>query len=169
LDTPEEVPPLRFLPVLPFLLAAPLAAQSFAGDWHLATAPDVPAIIEAATAPMNFVTRPIARGKLKKTNPVYQRIRISRTPTEFVLQYDDRAPQHMPADGHAVAWTREDKEVFQISARVDKEDLIQHYQAEDGERTNVFHLDPATHLLTMEVTIKSKRLPGPVVYKITYK
>jgi hypothetical protein len=160
---------LRILPVLPFLLAAPLAAQSVAGDWHLATAPDVPGIIDGATAPMNFITRPIARGKLKKTNPVYQRIRINRTPAEFVLQYDERAPQHMPADGKAVAWTREDKEVFQISARVEKDDLVQHYQAEDGERTNVFHVDPATHLLSMAVTIKSKRLPAPVVYTITYK
>jgi len=157
------------MPILPLLLALPLFAEAPVGAWTLAASPDIPAIIEKATAPMNFITRPIARGRLKKTNPAYQRIRIERTPKEFVIQYDDRQAQHMPADGSSVAWKREDGEVFQIATRVDKDDLVQTYKAEDGERTNVFHLDPASRALTLTVTVKSHKLPAPVVYAITYK
>ena len=154
---------------LPFLLALPLAAQAPLGNWTLASAPDVPAIIEAATAPMNFVTRPIARSRLRKTNPVYQAIRLERTPGEFVITYDVRAPQRMPANGSAVPWKREDGDEFLISARADKDDLVQRYKAEDGERTNVFHLDPATRAMTLTVTVSSAKLPKPVTYAITYK
>ncbi len=154
---------------LPFLLALPLAAQAPLGHWTLAGAPDVPAIIEAATAPMNFVTRPIARSRLRKTNPVYQAIRLERTPGEYVITYDLRAPQHMPANGAAVPWKREDGDKFLISAAADKDDLVQRYKAEDGERTNVFHLDPASRTMTLTVTVTSAKLPRPVVYTITYK
>lgn len=155
--------------LLPFLLAFPLAAQAPLGTWNLATAPDIPAIIEAATAPMNFVTRPIARSRLKKTNSAYQLIRLERTPGEFVITYDGRQPQHMPINGSAVSWKREDGETFLISARADKDDLVQTYKAEDGARTNVFHVDPATRMLTLTVTVTSAKLPKPVVYAIIYK
>jgi hypothetical protein len=33
----------------------------------------------------------------------------------------------------------------------------------------VFHLDPASHTLTLNVTVTSPRLPGPVTYAITYR
>jgi len=160
---------LRFL--LPALLALPLAAQGSGlfGTWTLATAPDLPRIIEAATAPMNFVTRPIARSRLKKTNDVYPAIRIEREAGGFSLQFGERAPQHLPDDGRAVPWTREDGEKFLVSARMDQDDLVQTYKAADGERTNVFHLDPAGRTLTLKVTVTSPRLPGPLTYAITYR
>jgi hypothetical protein len=154
--------------LLPLLLAAPLAAQAV-GTWKLATQPDLPKVIEAATAKLNFVVRPIARGRLKKTNTAYERITIARTPAEITIKYDDREAQHMPADGKAVAWKREDGEVFQISARTEGERLIQTYLAEDGERINQFHLDPKTGVLSLLVTVKSHKLPNPIVYTLTYK
>ena len=156
--------------VLPFLLAAPLLAQSGPfGNWTLVSAPDLPKVIEEATASMNFVVRPIARGRLKKTNDAYKRIQINRTGAEISIQYDERKPQHMPGNGQAVAWKREDGEDFLISARLEHEDLIQTYKAEDGERSNVFHLDPKTGTLTVAVTIKSGKLPKPLTYTLTYK
>jgi hypothetical protein len=157
------------LKTLTLLLAVPLAAQAPQGTWTLGSAPDVPAIIEAATKDMNFVKRPIARSRLRKANPVYQRIQISRAGAEFLVKYDDREPQHMPADGKAVAWKREDGEKFQIAAREGRDELVQTYQAEDAVRTNVFTVDPRTRALTLTVTIKSEKLPAPVTYTIAYK
>jgi hypothetical protein len=75
----------------------------------------------------------------------------------------------MPADGRAVDWTREDGEKFRISARMDQDDLVQTYQAEDGERTNVFHVDATNRTLTLAVTVASPRLPGPLRYTLTYR
>jgi len=152
------------------LVSLLLAAQPGpTGSWTLNTAPDLKAVIESATASMNFVVRPIARGRLKKTNDAYKRIQIQRTATETVIQYDDRKAQHMPADGSAVAWTREDGEVFQISAKAAGADLVQTYKGVDGGRSNVFHVDPATGLLSVAVTITSPKLPQPMTYTLTYK
>jgi hypothetical protein len=156
-------------PALMLLLAMPAAAQAPLGTWTLASAPDIPGAIDAAVKDMNFVIRPIARGRLRKTNPSYQRVSLARNGGEFVFQYEQRAPQHMPADGAAVPWKREDGEVFRISARQDGEDLVQRFQAEDGERTNVFHVDPATRTLRLTVTVASGKLPRPLTYTLSYK
>ena len=154
--------------ILALLLSSPLVAQ-FPGTWKLAAQPNLPEVIKQATAPMNFLIRPIARARLKKTNAAYAQIQIAISPTEITLQYDAREPQHMPADGKPVPWTREDGERFLISARMEQEKLIQTYQAEDGERSNVFHLDPASGRLSLEVTIRSRKLPSPMTYALTYQ
>ena len=167
---------LRFF--RPLLLAPLLASFAFGqspanpepfGSWTLVSAPDLAQVVEAATASMNFVTRPIARARLKKAFRVFPTLRIERGADDLAIQYGDRVPQRMPADGREVEWTREDGERMHISARLDQDDLIQHYRAEDGERTNVFHVDVRTKALTMEVTITSPRLPGPVTYAVTYR
>jgi hypothetical protein len=158
----------RFLTAV--LIALPLAAQPGPfGSWTLASAPDLPKVIEAATATMNFITRPIARSRLNQTNTVYRTIRIESEDGGVAIQYDQRRPQHMPADGRTVQWTREDGQKFLISTRMDGEDLVQTYQAEDGARTNVFHVDPASRVLTLKVTVTSPRLPGPLSYDLTYR
>jgi hypothetical protein len=157
--------------IVPLLLAIPLAAQNPGpfGTWTLASAPDLAKAIADATAPMNFITRPIARSRLAKTNAVYRTLRIERVPAGISIWYDQRQPQVMPADGTAVPWTREDGEKFLISARLDQDDLVQTYQAEDGRRSNVFHLDPAGRTLTLAVTVTSPRLPGPLNYTLAYR
>ena len=161
-------PPI-FRSLLPLLLALPLAGQVPVGSWSLAEAPDIAAVIESATAPMNFITRPIARSRLKKTNEVHPRIRIEHPGSELTIQYDDLQPQHMPADGSPVPWKREDGEAFILSARTGPDGLVQTYKAEDGERSNAFRVDPATGRLTVTVTVRSGRLPGPVTYSLSYR
>ncbi len=153
------------------LLTAPLAAQPAGpfGAWTLASAPDLAKVIEAATASMNFIIRPIARSRLNKTNAVYPTLRIEQETGGVSIQYGERQAQHLPADGRTVEWVREDGEKFLISTRVDQDDLVQTYKAGDGERTNVFHVDPASRTLTLKVTVTSPRLPGPLSYAITYR
>jgi hypothetical protein len=157
--------------LFPLLLALPLAAQPAGpfGAWTLASAPDLVKVIEVATASMNFIIRPIARSRLNKTNAVYPSLRIEQESDGVSIQYGQRQPQHLPADGRPVAWVREDGEKFLVSTRVDREDLVQTYKADDGERTNVFHVDPATRTLILKVTVTSPRLPGPLCYAITYR
>jgi hypothetical protein len=157
--------------LLPILIALPLAAQNPGpvGDWALVSAPDLAKVIATAIAPMNFIVRPIARARLAKTNEAYRTVRIQRESGTITITYDQRQPQLMPADGRAVDWTREDGEKFRISARMDQDDLVQTYQAEDGERTNVFHVDATNRTLTLAVTVASPRLPGPLRYTLTYR
>ncbi|BDU76098.1 hypothetical protein [Mesoterricola sediminis] len=157
----------RFLPLL--LLAPALAAQAPLGTWTLAKAPDLDAAVEAAVKETSFLIRPIARGRLKKTNPAYQRVVIERKEDTFVVTFDARKPQRMPASGAVVKWTREDGETFDLSMRLQGEDLVQTYHTHDGQRTNVYHVDPATRTLTINVTVSSGKLPKPLVYALAYK
>ena len=164
-------PSFHRLLLLPAILALPLAAQNPGpfGAWAVVNVPDLTPAIEAATASMNFVTRPIARSRLKKATLAFPTIRIERGADDIAVQYGERAPQRMPADGRVVEWIREDGEKMHISVRLDQDDLVQHYLAADGERTNVFHVDARTRVMTLTVTITSPHLPAPLTYVLTYQ
>jgi hypothetical protein len=135
-----------------------------------ATASDsIESAIEQSIAPMNFMIRPIARSRLVKTNPRYQRIAISHTDTITSVQFDARKPIEMPADGHAVPWVREDGEKFEVSAQWSAAQLVMDFKAEDGERVNTFVLEPEGKTLKLNVKLVSARLPAPVTYVLTYR
>ncbi|MGA2079344.1 MAG: hypothetical protein ABSH53_01830 [Holophaga sp.] len=155
--------------MLPILATLPLAGAAPLGSWSVASAPDLQAVIDQATAPMNFLTRPIARSRLRNTNVVFRRIQVARTGAEVTITFDDRQPMSMPLDGTPVAWTREDGEKMTVAARLDGDDLEQTFTAHDGQRVNHFHVDPDTRTLRFQVTVRSGRLPGPVAYTVDYR
>ena len=124
--------------------------------------------IEAATADMNFITRPIARSRLKKTNTMAHRIAITRQAETVTVRFDERKPAEMPADGNVVKWTGEDGEQFDVFARTDNGRLVQTFKAEDGQRVNSFTAEDAQRL-TLEVQVTSPRLPKPLTYTVHYK
>jgi hypothetical protein len=128
----------------------------------------VDAAIETAVAKMNFITRPIARSRLKKTNPAYERITISQNGRVINVQFDDRKPIEMPADGTSIKWKREDGEVFDVAARVIQGKLVQTFRAEDGYRVNTFSANQSGQM-TMEAKIASGQLPSPVIYTLLYQ
>lgn len=124
--------------------------------------------IEAAVGKMNFIARPIARSRLKKTNPPYERIEISGQGGQISVRFDERKPILMPADGQPVKWSRDDGEEFDVSARVEGMQLTQTFKAGDGERVNRFGLQADGSTLILDVTITSPRLSSPVRYSLTY-
>jgi hypothetical protein len=160
------VTPSRFLS--PLLLVASLAAQDapWTGTWKLASTPDIAVAIDKCTADLSFITRPIARSRLRKLNPAYVQVSISRG-TEWVVQFENRPPARMPLDGKAVSWTREDGEKFRVSAKTTGDALSIHYQAEDGSRTNLFKVEGG-RTLRMEVTVQSPKLSRPLTYALAF-
>jgi hypothetical protein len=124
--------------------------------------------IDAAVADMNFITRPIARSRLKKTNSLAHRITIARQGETISVRFDERKPAEMPADGSVVKWTGEDGEQFDVFARVESSRLVQTFKAEDGQRVNSFSAEDAQRL-TLEVQVTSPRLPKPLTYSVHYK
>jgi len=125
------------------------------------------AAIEQAAAKMNWLVAGVARGRLSKTNPLYHRIEIRNSGSQISVQYDQRKPILMPADGQLVKWTREDGEVFDVSAQIVGTQLTQTYKAQDGQRVNVFSLQP-DGTLRLDVTITSPQLPSAVSYTLNY-
>lgn len=129
---------------------------------------DVAQAIDRAVQKMNFIKRPIARGRLTKTNVPYQRIRIEHSASEVEITFDERKPIRMPLDGRPIKWTREDGETFDVSATFDGDKLSQTYKAKDGTRVNVFSLDPEGSL-HLRVDVSSPQLPENVQYALVYR
>lgn len=124
--------------------------------------------VDAAVARMNFVTRPIARSRLKKTNAPHRRVEIVRTEQEISVAFDGNKPVRMPADGRTVKWTRDDGETFDVSATWSGDRLVQTFKAEDGQRTNTFNLGADAKALTVQVEVTSPQLPAPVRYSLSF-
>jgi len=162
--------------LLPLLaaLAVPAAAHaqesSMRGTFVInrQASDDVNRAIESAVSKMSFVTRPIARGRLRRTNAVYQRVVVSFTPAQVSTTFDQRHAIESPANGQPVAWTREDGEKFQLSTSWENGRLVQTFRAEDGSRTNTYSISPDGRTLTMHVTIRSPRLSAPVEYNLVF-
>jgi len=123
--------------------------------------------IEAAVAKMNFIKRPIARSRLKKTNEAHRRVQIDIGGDQISVAFDGRKPVQMPADGSTIRWTREDGETFDVNAAWDGNRLVQTFRAEDGTRANAFSAS-ADGRLTMQVTLTSPQLDQPLVYTLTF-
>ena len=123
--------------------------------------------IEATVAKMNFIKRPIARSRLKKTNEAHRRVEIRIGRGEISVAFDGRKPVQMPADGSTIRWTREDGETFDVNAAWDGDRLVQTFKAEDGTRANAFSVS-ADGRLTLQVTLTSPQLDQPLVYALTF-
>ncbi|MBM0105368.1 hypothetical protein JM946_11445 [Steroidobacter sp. S1-65] len=124
--------------------------------------------IEQAVEKMGFIKRPIARGRLSKTNVPYKRVSIEIGQSEVAVGFDGREPIRMPGNGQPIRWKREDGETFDVSARVEGDRLLQTYKAEDGQRVNTFFkaADGALHL---QVEVSSPQLPQPLKYELVYR
>ena len=161
--------------LLPQEAAAPVVNQSAALQGTFTILPGaeeaVVNAITSGTARMNFIKRPIARSRLKKTNlPPYQVVRISHTPAEVSIDMDGRAPILTPADGKTIKWKRpEDGEILDVNTVWESGALKETFVAGDGSRENLFSISPDSQILTMQVTIRSPQLGTPIVYKLEYR
>src|SRR4051812_9042229 len=170
---PRQRTRMLLLPLLA-AFALPAAAQAQASPLRgpfvvdRAHSDDITRAIDAAVSKMSFVTRPIARGRLRRTNAVYQRVVINYTPAQVSTTFDQRHAIESPANGQPVAWTREDGEKFQLSTSWENGRLVQTFRAEDGSRTNNYSISPDGRTLTMHVTIRSPRLSAPVEYNLVF-
>lgn len=125
--------------------------------------------IEQAVSGMNFITRPIARGRLTRTNEPYQRVSIRIGSDDVTVTTDDRAPIVARPDGNPMKWTREDGEVLDLTTRWVDGALEQTFVAEDGQRVNRFVLGPDGDRLELHVTVTSPRLAQPLTYVLRYQ
>ncbi len=167
--------PAAMLAVAFMLAVGPAGAQddgrarllgTFANDAQ--SAEMIRTAIDAAVAKMSFVTRPIARGRLRKANVAHKRVALARTEQEISVTFDAYTPVRMPADGRTAKWTRDDGETFDVTASWSGDSLVQTFKGEDGQRTNTFRVGPDAAALTVQVEVTSPRLPAPVRYSLTF-
>src|SRR6185369_2562243 len=75
-------------------------------------------VIEDAVGKLNFPTRDIARGRLKKLNPIYRQVAITSSPSEISVTVDHQPPLRAPAKGRPVAWVSPDGENVSASMQL---------------------------------------------------
>jgi hypothetical protein len=156
--------------LVPVLSVLSLSAQepTLSGVWNQVKADDIAAAINATVTDMNFIKRPFARHKLTNLNPPYRKVTIAISNREVLVKFDEREPIHMPLGGRSAPWTREDGDKFMVAAQASKDQLVQTFKNDEGERTNVFKLSPDGKSLIMSATIKSPQLPRPLTYSISF-
>jgi hypothetical protein len=126
-------------------------------------------VIEDAVGKLNFVTRDIARGRLKRLNPAYRQIAISSSPNEISVTVDNQPPLRTPANGAPVAWIGPDGGKVNASMQLADGRLTQTFTSADGRRVNDYTLSRDGRTLTMRVTETSPRLSQPITYKEVYR
>lgn len=129
---------------------------------------DIPKAIEACIAPLNFAVRPIARSRLTKTNKVPLRLEIRSAGTSLGVVYTPGKEWASPADGRALAVTGDEGKA-KLSTRMVGNTLVQHFEGEDGAKTNRFTVSPDGKELTMDTRATSPRLPDPLLYRNVYR
>jgi hypothetical protein len=126
-------------------------------------------VIERAVGKLNFVTRDIARGRLKKLNPAYREVAITSSPVEISVTVDNQPPLRAPAKGAPVAWVGPDGGKVNVSMQLAGRRLAQTFTSATGRRVNDYTLSPDGQTLTMEVRETSPRLPQSITYKQVYR
>jgi hypothetical protein len=126
-------------------------------------------VIETAVGKLNFLTRDIARERLKKLNPAYRKVAITSSPNEISVTVDNQPPLRTPAKGAPVAWAGPDGGKVSASIHLAGRRLAQTFTSADGRRVNDYTLSPDGRTLTMQVTETSPRLSQTITYKQVYR
>jgi hypothetical protein len=123
--------------------------------------------IEEGAAQVNFLVRPIARSRLKKTNPNVTRVAISRSGDDITIQLGTSKPSTARPGGPTVKWSRDDEE-FDLVLNWEGTTLGQSFAAPDGKRINRYTLSADGKTLSVDVTVISDRLKNPVKYSLVF-
>src|SRR5688572_19968000 len=88
--------------------------------------------IEKTIAKMSFVLRPIARSRLRKTNPGFETITLGFDGDQARISAGPGAPVVLPMSGAPIRWKRDDGEVFTVRGKLQNGIYTETFEAPDG-------------------------------------
>jgi hypothetical protein len=146
--------------------------NAFAGDWQLAgdagaAERQVDAAIDKATESMNFLTRGLARSRLRSSQKPPKRIRMRLQDQMFTIQPDSAPALSLPISGAAVKNADRTHRVA-LESGGGHHSLRQVSENQQGKRENVYRLRDGSKSLDLEVTVHSSSLPAQVQYKLQF-
>lgn len=124
--------------------------------------------IEGAVEDMSFITRPIARGRLKDSNQVFKTITFDVNGSKIGIKQGDR-PMITMEDGKPTRWERSDGEVFTVTHKKDEHAITQVFKAEDGVKTLTYVFSKDLSKMSVSIELKSPKLGGPMKYTLQYE
>ncbi len=148
----------------------PVPAGSFSYTLIPDSSDNIERAIDQTVAPMSFIIRPIARGRLRRTNPTPQRVHLNVWEDSIGVAFDDGNPVITPVDGQPVPWVNSlTHETYQAHLIVAADTLRQAIAAPDGIRENAYLFESGGARLLLRVTVTSHRLPKPLVYTLIFR
>jgi hypothetical protein len=163
------------------LVAAPLLSAQTDSSTHLPppgtytytlipdSSDDIKLAVNQTVEHMSFITRPVARGRLNKTNPTPKQLHVVVSPDTFSVTFDNGNPVATPLKGDSVPYLSAiTHEMY--SARYDPvgDSPSQVITSKDGVRRNTYSFVNGGDHLRMHVTVTSPRLPGPLNYQLVF-
>jgi hypothetical protein len=163
---------LRFCLVVVGLLLLPKVAfaQIPVGEYLLdeSLSDDINVAINTATADMNFIARPIARKRLRSTNPPTRIVTIEEFGDTVQVTSDHQISVRSKPDGVPMKWSAFKGELLDVTTVIENGILCNTFSAGDGARINRYTLRE-DGMLEMSVTVSSPRLRRPLEYKRVYR
>jgi hypothetical protein len=158
-----------------FFALANAATLPAAGTYDYTLVPDssddVKGAVNHTVEHMGFFTRPIARRRLNRLNPIPHHMQVTITADSLSVAFDSLNAMVTPLNGAEVSWqsaiTRDD--VYKIHAVQQGDTLSQVISAGDGERTNAYLFDEGCGRVALHVTLASHRLPRPLEYTLVFR
>ncbi len=120
---------------------------------------------------MNFIKRPIARKRLLRLNRPSPRLELRFDGDTGRLVVPGESPIPLVMGREDVPWTNGDRERFAVSAYLTTGSnrlLMIKFEAEDGQRVNMYRLDDDRAGLALTVTVESPQLETPLRYTLRY-
>jgi len=142
----------------------------YAGRWDLIAgeSDNIDRAIEGTIASMSFITRPIARVKLKRRNVAFPSFQLDVSDHEIHVKHEQGLDVAYPASGVAVKTRAPDGTDVVAVIQIDPT-LMQSYVADNAVREDRYLLSDDGSRLTIAVRITSVHLPKPLVYKLVYQ
>jgi hypothetical protein len=165
-----------------FLMGAQTAAlegpardlSAFVGDYELLSRQSDEAgrqaAIETGAQQFNFLIRPIARSRIKKSCFVLSKLSFRQTDGFLTLNSEREMPLTSRIDGHPVdARTHEGESIKFWRLWNEDNSFVQIIQSERGKRRARMFLNADGSILTIEVNIFSDKLDGSLHYMSHYR
>ena len=123
--------------------------------------------IETATEDLNFVMRPMVRGKLKEKNKAPTSFTIRQNGAKTVIQTPFRA-WTTTLGAKPVEVTLPNDKVVLVSTSIQGQALVEIIQIQKTTRKHRFMLSPDGQKLKVQITIVTPKLPEPIDYELSY-
>lgn len=166
--------------ILPILLAGTLLCSAasatfppgldrYTGDWVLVpeASDNVEQAIEKTIAPMSFVTRPIARTRLRARNVAFPRMTITVNQDGLRVRHEKGMNVLYKAPDALLQVVTPDGSDAATQVLFDPDPHLR-YEAESGKREDRYTLAADGSRLVLTVQVTSPKLPGPLTYKLVY-
>jgi hypothetical protein len=130
----------------------------------------VQAAIERVVSQLFFVIRPIARNRLRDSNPVFPSVEFHFAPGTVETVMPGQPNVRTPDNGTAVMVRGIEGNMIRGKHWFERDGhLVEATWSDDGARRIDFVLSPDGRTLFLRVEVTSRHLPQPIRYQLTYR